>query len=191
MATTKEYGPFRIPFVPLDVRYQENEKDFQKVISIIFPDLDISSLKFKEFTGGITNQVIGVFIPDKEEGFVVRLYGRDTERFVSRRNEVIANQVAAACNVGQRVVCLFNNGSCCELLPGRSLAPEEFSDKVTGGRIARAVAMMHVKGEWPEQHMQPLLKSRFFADDWLDLLPQSLDTVAKTEKLASLSSIPL
>lgn len=182
MASAKAYGPFKIPFVPLDVRYEENEKDFKKVVSVVYPDLDVSSLKFKEFTGGITNQVIGVFIRDQDEGFVVRLYGRDTERFVSRRNEVIANQVAAASNVGQRVVCLFNNGSCCELLPGGSLAPEDFSDKVTAERIARAVAMMHVKGEWPEQHMKPLLKTRFFANDWLDLLPQALATDAKTAR---------
>ena len=117
MASTEQYGSFTIPFVPLDVRYEENKEDFCRVISTLYPKFDVSSLIFKEFTGGITNQVIGVFLKDEEGGFVVRLYGRDTERFVCRKSEVIANQVAAACNVGQKIVCLFNNGSCCELLP--------------------------------------------------------------------------
>ena len=182
MASTKDYGPFRIPFVPLDVRYEENEKDFGKVISTVFPDLDVSSLIFKEFGGGITNHVIGVFIRDKEGGFVVRLYGRDTERFLCRRNEVIANQVAAACKVGQRVVCLFNNGSCSELLPGESSSPKEFREWRTAERIARVMATMHIRAEWPEQHANPLLQTRFFSDDWLNLVPQELDTEGRTER---------
>ena len=182
MASTKEYGPFEIPFVPMNIRYEEYVKDLCKLISTVFPDLDVSNLTFKEFTGGITNQVIGVFLKDKEEGFVVRLYGRGTERFVCRKNEVIATQVAAACNVGQRVVCLFNNGSCCELLPGRSVSPEDFREWGTAEGIARTMAKMHVKGEWPEEHAQPLLRTRFYSEKWLNLIPQALDTDSKTRK---------
>ena len=182
MASTKQYGSFTIPFVPLDVRYKENKEDFCRVISTLYPNFDVSSLIFKEFTGGITNQVIGVFLKDEEGGFVVRLYGRDTERFVCRKSEVIANQVAAACNVGQKIICLFNNGSCCELLPGASLSPEDVREWETAELIARTMARMHVKGQWPEQDAKPLLVTRFFSKDWLNLLPQVLDTESRTIK---------
>ena len=182
MASTKQYGSFTIPFVPLDVRYEENKEDFCRVISTLYPKFDVSSLIFKEFTGGITNQVIGVFLKDEEGCFVVRLYGRDTERFVCRKSEVIANQVAAACNVGQKIVCLFNNGSCCELLPGASLSPEDFREWGTAELIARTMARMHVKGQWPEQDAKPLLKTRFLSEDWLSLVPQVLDSESRTRK---------
>ena len=69
MASTKQFGSFTIPFVSLDVRYEEIKEDFSKVISTLYPKFDVSSLIFKEFTGGITNQVIGVFSERRGRGF--------------------------------------------------------------------------------------------------------------------------
>lgn len=81
---------------------------------------------FQAFTEGITNQLIGCFVGSLQEPgcVLVRLYGRMTELYVNRDQEVEMFQVFHAHGCAPEIYCSFQNGICYEFVRGAVLDDE-------------------------------------------------------------------
>lgn len=81
---------------------------------------------FQAFTEGITNQLIGCFVGSLQEPdcVLVRLYGRMTELYVNRDQEVEMFQVFHAHGCAPEIYCSFQNGICYEFVRGTVLDDE-------------------------------------------------------------------
>ncbi|MBN3307804.1 EKI1 kinase, partial [Amia calva] len=77
-------------------------------------------LKF--FTEGITNQLMGCYVDiSMDDVILVRVYGKKTDLFVDRGNELKSFMVLHAHNCGPQLYCTFQNGICYEYLKGTVL----------------------------------------------------------------------
>lgn len=90
---------------------------------LLFP---IDFLSFQTFTEGLTNQLIGCYVGSLQGpgSVLVRLYGRRTELYVNRDEEVEMFQVFHAHGCGPQIYCTFQNGICYEFVSGKVLEDE-------------------------------------------------------------------
>ncbi|XP_065910838.1 probable ethanolamine kinase isoform X2 [Dysidea avara] len=137
------------------------------------------------FEGGLTNCLVGVKYGEEEDMLLVRVYGRNTEKFINRESE-IKNLVYLNKHIGTPpVYAHFDNGLCYGYAKGRQLELYEVRDEVMGRRIARQMARMHSLPLPDEDLKQPLLFSSFL-NTWLDEIPKALETEARTARMKKL-----
>uniref|UniRef100_A0A8D0G6Y5 ethanolamine kinase n=1 Tax=Sphenodon punctatus TaxID=8508 RepID=A0A8D0G6Y5_SPHPU len=110
-----------------------------------FFDLHVTGTKL--FTDGITNKLMACYTQeDMMDAVLVRVYGRKTELFVDRENELKNFLVLRAHDCAPKLYCTFQNGLCYEFIPGMALGPEHVRDcvYVIGYRlVAQEMAKMH------------------------------------------------
>lgn len=84
------------------------------------------SSSLQTFTDGITNQLIGCYVGSVQEPscVLVRLYGKMTELYVNRDQEVNMFQILHAHGCGPQIYCSFRNGICYEFTRGMVLEDE-------------------------------------------------------------------
>ena len=91
-----------------------------KIVSLIKPSWKTEDFRFKIFTDGISNKLIGVYVENvgKAEMVLVRVYGAKTELIIDRnaeiRNMTVLNEVGCGCELYAQ----FGNGLAYEFLPG-------------------------------------------------------------------------
>ena len=96
-----------------------------KVVALVKPDWFQDQFRYKLFTDGISNKLIGVYVGDKKCDMVlVRVYGAKTELIIDRtaeiRNMLVMNKVGCGCQLYAK----FGNGLAYEFLPGETLTIE-------------------------------------------------------------------
>uniref|UniRef100_A0A8C3RQL6 ethanolamine kinase n=1 Tax=Chelydra serpentina TaxID=8475 RepID=A0A8C3RQL6_CHESE len=83
------------------------------------------SLPLQLFTDGITNKLMACYMDEgMADAVLVRVYGRKTELFVDRENELKNFQVLRAHGCAPNLYCTFQNGLCYEFMQGTALGPE-------------------------------------------------------------------
>uniref|UniRef100_A0A452H0M4 ethanolamine kinase n=1 Tax=Gopherus agassizii TaxID=38772 RepID=A0A452H0M4_9SAUR len=81
--------------------------------------------KWSLFTDGITNKLMACYMDEgMADAVLVRVYGRKTELFVDRENELKNFQVLRAHGCAPNLYCTFQNGLCYEFMQGTALGPE-------------------------------------------------------------------
>uniref|UniRef100_A0A8C4VED5 ethanolamine kinase n=1 Tax=Gopherus evgoodei TaxID=1825980 RepID=A0A8C4VED5_9SAUR len=101
------------------------------------------SLSLQLFTDGITNKLMACYMDEgMADAVLVRVYGRKTELFVDRENELKNFQVLRAHGCAPNLYCTFQNGLCYEFMQGTALGPEH----VQQPQIFRCVC----PGKWPK-----------------------------------------
>ena len=169
-----------VPYVSVCIDCSLYESGILKVLELIRPKWKHDALKFKEFEGGLTNRIVGVK-SGEEDMLLVRVYGRNTEKFINRESE-IKNLVYLNKHLGTPpVYAYFDNGICYGYAKGRQLELHEVRDTVMGRRIARQMARMHAVPLAAEDLKCPLLFSSFL-NTWLKEIPEVLETEVKTAR---------
>jgi len=169
-----------VPYVSICIDVSLYQSGILKVLELVRPQWKHDTVKFIEFGEGRTNRIYGVR-SGEEDMVLVRVYGRNTEKFINRQLE-IKNLVFLNKHIGTPpVYAHFDNGLCYGYAKGRQLELFELRDKVMGRRIARQMARMHAVPLPFEDLKHPLLFSSFL-NTWLDEIPKDLETEAKTAR---------
>jgi len=169
-----------VPYVSICIDSSLYRSGILKVLELVRPQWKCDTVKFKEFEGGLTNKIVCVKCGE-EDVLLVRVYGRNTERFINRESE-IKNLVFLNKHIGTPpVYAHFDNGLCYGYAKGRQLDLFELHDKAMGRRVARQMARMHTVPLPVEDQKQPLLFSTFL-NTWLDKIPNCLETETRTAR---------
>ncbi|XP_017292305.1 ethanolamine kinase 1-like [Kryptolebias marmoratus] len=115
------------------------------LLSRLRPHWKMQDIQMKAFTEGITNQLIGCFVGSLQEPgcVLVRLYGRMTELYVNRDQEVEMFQVFHAHGCGPEIYCSFQNGICYEFVRGAVLDDELLRQPSIYRLIAAEMGKIH------------------------------------------------
>ncbi|KAM8975635.1 ethanolamine kinase 2 [Pelodytes ibericus] len=108
------------------------------------PDWSPSDVQTKLFTDGITNKLLACFVDaDMEDAVLVRIYGKCTELFVDRDNEVRSFQLLQAHGCAPALYCIFQNGLCYQFMHGLALGPDHVRQPHILRLIAHEMARYH------------------------------------------------
>ena len=171
---------FFVPHFAMRVDAESYRSGIIKLLEQVRPLWNEGSVKFKVFTGGLTNSLVGVNCND-DDMLLVRVYGRNTDKIINRDSEV-HNLVKLNKYLGTpSVYARFDNGLCYGYAKGRAVELLEMSDLSMARRIANEMARMHAIPLSAEDIKKPLLYSVFFSG-WIDEIPENLDTAEKTAR---------
>ncbi len=86
----EELGVKYFPELTIDFSTEENLKaGAKKVVGFIRPDWPQQEFQYKIFTDGISNKLLGVYLPaNKADMILVRVYGAKTELIIDRDSEI-------------------------------------------------------------------------------------------------------
>ncbi|XP_029009373.1 ethanolamine kinase 2 isoform X2 [Betta splendens] len=115
------------------------------LLSRLRPQWRAQDVQLKTFTEGMTNQLIGCYVGSVQEPgcVLVRLYGRMTELYVNRDQEVDMFQVFHAHGCGPQIYCSFQNGICYEFIRGAVLEDELLQQPSIYRLIAAEMGRIH------------------------------------------------
>ena len=169
-----------VAYIPLRIDASLYQSGILEVLELVRPQWKHDTVKFKEFKGGLTNLIVGVK-SGEEDILLIRVYGRNTEKFINRESE-IKNLVYLNKHIGTPpVYAHFDNGLCYGYVKGAPLELNDLYDKMMMRRIARELARIHALPLPAEDANKPLLYDVFFTG-WLNELPKSLETEARTAR---------
>ncbi|XP_038236248.1 ethanolamine kinase 2 isoform X2 [Dermochelys coriacea] len=115
-----------------------------RLIRELRPQWEPERVKTKLFTDGITNKLMACYMDEgMADAVLVRVYGRKTELFVDRENELKNFQVLRAHGCAPNLYCTFQNGLCYEFMQGMALGPEHVRQPQIFRLIAWEMAKMH------------------------------------------------
>ncbi|XP_067387612.1 ethanolamine kinase 2 isoform X2 [Emydura macquarii macquarii] len=115
-----------------------------QLIRELRPQWEPARVQTKLFTDGITNKLMACYMDEgMADAVLVRVYGRKTELFVDRENELKNFQVLRAHGCAPNLYCTFQNGLCYEFMRGTALGPEHVREPQIFRLIAWEMAKMH------------------------------------------------
>lgn len=151
----------------LDVTVTETnlESDVKRIIETIHPEWVRNfgdELKVRELNGGISNKLFACFPKsyglDSTETLLVRVYGKDSEKFIDRDEEIATIEIIKDIGLGPKFYCRFANGICYEYLPGSIVDHQLVTDPEVYPKIADSVARLHLanfKGRRTQHQLEP------------------------------------
>ncbi|XP_076311982.1 ethanolamine kinase 1 [Tachypleus tridentatus] len=118
-----------------------------------------SDICFKVFTDGITNHLLGCYLPNNPEDMVlVRVYGRKTDLFIDRKNELQNMELMHSAGLAAPVYLAFNNGLAYQFVPGVVGDRKMVQEPTIYRLIAKTMAHMHtLKPLYNEEYRIPSL----------------------------------
>ncbi|TKS73937.1 Ethanolamine kinase 2 [Collichthys lucidus] len=178
----------------------EPRKGILELLRRLRPLWKEKDIELKTFTDGITNQLIGCYVGSLQDPgcVLVRLYGRMTELYVNRDQEVEMFQVFHAHGCGPQIYCSFQNGICYEFVRGTVLDDELLRQPSIYRLIAAEMGRIHSIQPKCGQPVEPLLwtkMSQFLtlvqssinsssAEQWCKKSPVALQEVPSIETLS-------
>ena len=129
----------------MDIPFENSEPVIVKILKEIKPEWSEENLKFKNFTEGISNKLIGAMLQSGSEKDLImfRLYGNRTELFIDRKQELVNVEFLHSRGFAPKLYATFGNGYCCGFIAGRTLDTEEMSDNHLSTLIAKKLARVH------------------------------------------------
>ncbi|XP_053678118.1 ethanolamine kinase [Anopheles nili] len=124
------------------------------ILQVIRPHWSPNSVRFKLFTDGITNKLVGCFnqpqagpdesaTPEPEDVVLIRVYGNKTDMLIDRCKETENIQLLHRHGYAPALYATFNNGLAYEYVPGVTLTPTTVKCDRVWPLIARRMAQMH------------------------------------------------
>ena len=161
------------------------EESIKPLLKQIRPEWDLEKVKFKEFTEGISNKLIGANLPGlgHSEMILFRLYGNKTELFIDREKELETFQILHSKGYGPPVYGTLENGISYGFLPGEVLDTDTIANPHISSLIARHMAHLHatkIDHENSRHKAEPMLFSGM--TKYLNLLPEKFEDPEKNER---------
>ncbi|CAH2221260.1 ethanolamine kinase 2 isoform X2 [Pelobates cultripes] len=132
-----------------------------RLIHELRPDWNPQDVQTKLFTDGLTNKLLACFVDAKmDDAVLVRIYGKRTELFVNREDEVTSFQLLGAHGCAPALYCTFQNGLCYQFMRGLALGPEHVRDTQIFRWPAGAPSLKDLENElsWLKKYL-PTLES--------------------------------
>lgn len=105
-------------------------------------------IQIRDLNGGVTNRLFACYLKstgmDTPDTFLLRIYGKNTEQFISRDDEILTMKVMKNVNLGPDFYTRFKNGICYEYLPGSIIDNRMVNDANISTKIAEATANLHL-----------------------------------------------
>lgn len=170
-------------YLKLDLQLDENklEEGALAVLKHVRPEWDISNVKFKIFTDGISNKLIGAYLGDNKRNMIlVRIFGNKTELIINRAQELKAFQVLYEAGCGPQLYATFKNGISYGFMPGSILSTETVRSEKLYPLIAREMARLHTLKPKDGFRFEPCLFVTL--KKWLKILPKEFEDKEKQER---------
>ena len=128
-----------------------NDENLNEQITEIYqkirPNAQRDTLIISTLSGGITNRLLACYSKehglDSGETVLFRLYGKNTEEFISREDEISTMKLLKKHSLGPELYCQFKNGISYEYLPGKILNKKMVFEEKILSKIALAFAYLH------------------------------------------------
>ncbi|XP_075709845.1 ethanolamine kinase 2 isoform X2 [Rhinoderma darwinii] len=120
------------------------------------PDWDLRHVQTKLFTDGITNKLLACYLDTSmKDAVLVRVYGKRTELFVDRKDEVTSFEMLRAHGCAPELYCTFQNGLCYEFMRGLALGPEHVCQPHILRRLAEIPSLKVLEQElnWLQKYL--------------------------------------
>lgn len=160
-------------------------ESIKPILGQIRPQWDMEKVRFKEFSEGISNKLIGCIQQGLEPGEMIlfRLYGNKTELFIDREKELETFQILHSKGYGPPVYGTLENGLAYGFLPGDVLDTKTIADPHISSLCARHLARLHaikIDHENSRHKAEPMLFNGMLK--YLNLLPDKFEDLAKNER---------
>lgn len=170
-----------------------------EVLKVIRPHWRSDSVRFKLFTDGITNKLVGCFnqnnnandddddTADDETHDVVliRVYGNKTDLLIDRKKETENICLLHRYGYAPTLYATFRNGLAYEFVPGVTLTPDSCREERVWPLVAKRMAQMHkVRDESVGDCRKPMLPDKL--DQFLKLVPQVFSDLVKDSRISQI-----
>lgn len=177
--------------IPLTIDENNVLEGAREVLKTIRPTWNDDNIKFKLFTDGITNKLVGCFHTDskssspdvqqttniakisavQQDVVLVRVYGNKTDLLIDRKAETRNIQMLHSHGFAPCLYAIFRNGLAYEYVPGVTLTSETVAEPQVWSLIARHMAEMHKIQIDCGSDDQPMLCGK--VQQFLDILPET------------------
>ncbi|XP_068672029.1 probable ethanolamine kinase [Montipora capricornis] len=160
-------------------------ESIKPVLEQIRPEWDMEKVKFKQFSEGISNKLIGCIEEGLEAGEMIlfRLFGNKTELFIDREKELETFQILFSKGYGPAVHGTLENGLAYGFLAGDVLNTETIADPHISSLVARHMARLHaieIDHKNSRHKAEPMLFNGMMK--YLNLLPDKFEDSSKNER---------
>lgn len=147
-----------VPHFDFTVTGENLDKQSKMMLKEIKGDWNLDELCMKEFSGGISNKLVGFFTkgtntsPPRHKGgggegrsdvVLVRIYGENTDLIIDREQELYNIKELSHHNIAPQLYCTFLNGYCYGFVEGDVCVPESFTDATILKQSAELMAKIH------------------------------------------------
>ncbi|XP_076035315.1 ethanolamine kinase 2-like [Oratosquilla oratoria] len=154
-----------------------------EIVKEIKPQWNIADLRFKIYTDGITNKLIGVWRDSvgRADQVLIRVYGAKTELFIDREAEAKNIQIFHKAGCGPELYATFENGLSYAYIDGSPLGPDSVLDEEIWKEIIEEMVRMHnIQIEGTKDPTAFQLIDKFYA-----LMPEKFDDLKKQDQFAA------
>lgn len=177
-------GADDVPSLDITVAVSNFEQDAKKVLAVIRPAWAPEKIATHVYTDGITNKLMGFYLPSNPEGdrVMVRVNGEGTDLIIDRDEEQETFAVLSKVGCAPPVYCTFNNGMAYGYFSGEPLNIESVRYPNIQRLIAGEMAQLHhVTGKYAKQFDGGPILSQFRekAQSFLDTSPSKFEHAEK------------
>ncbi|XP_048512124.1 ethanolamine kinase isoform X2 [Athalia rosae] len=171
-----------------DITVDENHvnEGAAEIIKILRPTWPIDEYRFKLFTNGISNKLVGVWYDGHyDEMVMVRVYGQKTNLFIDRKAETRNIRLLHEVGFTHCLYATFNNGIAYQFLPGDILTVDTVRIRSVYGLVAKRMAQMHKFNPiHPKISRDPFIWDK--TKKFLDMIPKSFCDAEKQAKFQNI-----
>lgn len=132
--------------LPFSIDKEDLTNSVWKVIAILKPKWRQDSIKYKIFSDGITNSLVGVIHEDDKVNMIlVRVFGENTDKIIDRNAELVNMKILHTLGFGPALYASFYNGLAYQYLPGEILTPVTCLDENIYPLVAEKMANFHLQ----------------------------------------------
>ncbi|VVC36186.1 Protein kinase-like domain [Cinara cedri] len=134
-----------IPHVPIFVDDDDIESGSRIILKRIRPDWDLDKIRYKLFTDGITNKLIGIFndFRPEDDGVLVRVYGKNTDQIIDRKTEFKNFKLLHRVGHAPDIYATFDNGMAYKYIHGETLTTTTVREPDVYRLVAKTMAKFH------------------------------------------------
>ncbi|XP_041365551.1 ethanolamine kinase 1-like [Gigantopelta aegis] len=134
-----------IPHFDINIKLETPEDDAVKLVCKLKSTWPAKDIKIKYFTAGISNFLMGCYLPEKPDDIVlIRIYGESSELFTDRSAERQAFNILHQAGLSAPMYCTFDNGMAYGYLKGKPLTQKmAIHDENIRKLIAQEMAKLH------------------------------------------------
>ncbi|XP_030844945.1 ethanolamine kinase 1 [Strongylocentrotus purpuratus] len=138
-------GDSDLPHLDMFVDEKNAEESVISIAKKVRPDWNDKDIKAKVFSGGISNKLLGCYLPpNKDDVLLSRIYGKKTELLVDRQREKDTFKILHKAGCGPKLHASFQNGICYDFVPGVTLDEKTVREEKIYKLVARELAGMHL-----------------------------------------------
>ncbi|XP_025195599.1 ethanolamine kinase 1 [Melanaphis sacchari] len=172
-----------IPHLPIFVEDNSIENGSRIILKLIRPDWNLEKIRFKLFTDGITNKLVGLFDDSRPEdnGVLVRVYGKNTEQIIDRKAEFENFKLLYRAGLAPDLYATFDNGMVYKYIKGETLTTSTVRDPSVYRLVAKTMARFHRLSTNCISAEDGTIKSQLWSkmEQFINLIPKRFSSPAK------------